>query len=272
MPTYNFTREDTCSGTEIPDEKLKARYASQKKGGKFERAYLYSGKKVGEAPEEVMQIKNCEGSTVLVAKDRPDFALRKIHIGNLEVGIRHIETYAGESSEGPRADLHNFDLAYAIQRLEELKRWRDPEYREQIREHYSRHSWYSVKHRVNQTHISPEGLEEKIKEFQELISLLQTQPNNMLVSVNVTRLECMYGKLISEMEEAIKNWLTDSSTETRKVKDKKQKPNVIISPEVLLTVGEMRTTFNRVLDFVVPKIDIERASRYWQVVDSWQTM
>jgi len=182
--------------------------------------------------------------------------------------VPHAESYHESGDGGPRVDLFLIDAKYAKQRLDELIKWKDPSYREALFQKYADRGGYSAPHRHKQLSISPNGLEQKIQEFESLITDLDSAGNENFVSDRTAQLEDLYESIIRLIESRKDRHQEDHPTETRK---QKASPSEILSPTVVDYAHSMTTLLLEVLDFVRnhPNVKIGAARNYWQEVDSW---
>ena len=252
MPTYQFVNQQP-DRKDLPETRISAAWAQID----FDKAeYTQLG-------DTGLLLKNCEGSIIIADKTKP--GLNKLHIGELQIRNPHIESYQERGEEGPRADLHNWDIVYASERLNELLKWRDPQYLEGLRQRYAGFTWYSVPHRLKQIEISPEGLERKIGEMKKLVHRLESIPDNNFISDRALLIEGRTSVLVTLMRLHREKFDKD-------VKIGKGKPKIIVAPEILTKADELYRMLREILDFTVPKIDMEQATRYWQGVDAWEKM
>lgn len=244
MPKYRFKWEN---------EGLEAQY---KPDGRFEE-FLYFG-----GSGEQMVIKNARGSTVLVDLTSLHL-LNKVHIGDLVVRNPHVEAYL-KDGVAPRVDLHELDLYYARQRLEELRRWRDnPGYREFLRDyHYKKVDAYFVRPRLRQLAVSEDELEKRIEEHESLVSALEITddsdfvfPLTSSIEADVQTLDCVAK---AEIEEFLRTTVIT-----------KRREKVIRSLVVVDVARDIYGKLEKVLGFVNGRANYQEAGRYWERVAEW---
>lgn len=267
MPTYHFTRE---KASELPGTRVSAEFGrlSYKDFGTFEKAeYFFDG-------QAMMTIGNCQGSLILIDPNRQ--GINKLHVGEgLKIKSPHVESSDSHGREGPRVDLAEFDLRYAARTFNDLTEWRIPGKREEIAAEYSQYGWYCIPHRLAQLRISVAGLETKIGELNAHIQRLKTNPKRRYVSERAGYLESDSLSIVAlmgfEAQEALARHkeLEKAGALTRK---QKQAPKILVNTDILEIAAKMHPLLVEVLDFVVPRVDMERAAKYWQEVDSWGNM
>ncbi|OGJ21481.1 hypothetical protein A3K73_00760 [Candidatus Pacearchaeota archaeon RBG_13_36_9] len=226
---------------------------------KHESGKFQSGTYVRNS-EDSFVIRNCEGSLILVDISRT--GINKLHIGNLLMRNPHAEIY-GSRGEGPRIDLNRIDVRYASERLKEMEKWRDKEYREKLRQRYDALGWYSVPHRLNQLDISPAGLEIKIHKMKELIDYLGTGKESTFVSDTALEIEAGCSKLTEISDNAALYF--------KRIKSKDNSPKIIVSSSIIESTEEIYSLVKKIFEFAEnhPNFDFERAKKYWENVDSW---
>lgn len=231
---------------------LTTKYSSRK----FNRASY------NKSSEDVFLINNCEGSLILVDKLR--MGINKLHIGQLIIRNPHAEVY-GSRGEGPRIDLNRIDAKYARERLEELKKWRNPEYTEKLKLRYDRLGWYSVPHRLNQLDISKASLELKIKHMKDLVQYLENRKDPTFVSNTAIEIEKKSNNLMEILENA--------ALKFGEIKNKRDErfQKIVICSAIINRVEKISSLVRSVLDFAEnhPNFDFKRAKKYWPNVDSW---
>ncbi len=262
MAKYHFVKhKDREVAIETIGDKVTSEHKSD---GTFDRLYYFDDSK------KKLSIKDCLGSIIVIDRLNEE-TINKLHIGELLIRNPHAENYRFSGCEGPRIDLHQVDLLYAQQRLEELIRWKkDPEHRTQLLQRYSEKpisNWYSTLHRLEQLKISSQGLETKISEMQQQVELLQNQPNNCFVSDKAKELEQNTGVLISLIYQEARKLLEPQT------KGEARKPKIIYCPRVLSSAEEIYSTLKDVLKFIAGKEEyMKDISKYWQEVDGWANM
>ena len=249
----HFIREQDRIVVGLPvTDTLTTKYSSKK----FDRASY------NKSSEDIFSINNCQGSLILVDKLR--IGINKLHIGQLIIRNPHAEVY-GSRGEGPRIDLNRVDVRYAKERLEELKKWRNPEYTEKLKLRYDRLGWYSVPHRLNQLDISPQGLELKINLMSDLVQYLEHRGDNTFVSDTAIEIEKRSDKLMKILENAALQF----GEITNKRDQRFQK--IVICSNIIERAEKISSLVNGVFNFAEKheNFDFERAKKYWQNVDSW---
>lgn len=249
----HFIREQDKIVTELPiTDALTTKYSSRK----FNRASY------NKSSENVFLINNCEGSLILVDKLR--MGINKLHIGELIIRNPHAEVY-GSRGEGPRIDLNRIDARYAKERLEELKKWRNPEYTEKLKLRYDRLKWYSVPHRLNQLDISKASLELKIKHMEDLVQYLENRKDPTFVSDTAIEIEKKSNNLMKILENA--------ALKFGEIKNKRDErfQKIVICSAIIDRVEKISSLVGRVIDFAEKheNFDFERAKKYWENIDSW---
>lgn len=249
----HFIREQDRIVIGLPvTDTLTTKYRSRK----FDRASY------NRSSEDAFLINNCEGSLILV--DRLRMGINKLHIGQLLIRNPHAEVY-GSRGEGPRIDLNRIDVRYAREKLEELKKWRDPAYREELKIRYDRLGWYSVPHRLNQLDISPQGLKIKINLMGELVKYLESRNDNTFVSDAALEIEKRSNDLMGILENAALRF--------GEIKNKRDErfQKIVICSNIINRTENIFSLVRKVLDFAEshPNFDFKRAKKYWQNVDSW---
>src|SRR4030042_4859047 len=226
---------------------------------KHESGKFQSGTYVRNS-EDSFVIRNCEGSLILVDISRT--GINKLHIGNLLMRNPHAEIY-GSRGEGPRIDLNRIDVRYASERLKEMEKWKDKEYREKLRQRYDALGWYSVPHRLNQLDISPAGLEIKIHKMKERIDYLGTGKESTFVSDTALEIEAGCSKLTEISDNAALYF--------KRIKSKDNSPKIIVSSSIIESTEEIYSLVKKIFEFAEnhPNFDFERAKKYWENVDSW---
>jgi len=212
--------------------------------------------------EEIFLIDDCQGSLILVDKLRK--GLNKIHIGKLVIKNPHAEVY-GSRGEGPRIDLNRIDVVYAKERLEELRKWRNPKYREELKEKYDRLGWYSVPHRLNQLDISKASLELKIQNMEKLVQYLENRKDKTFVSDIALEIEKKSDNLMEILRKAPSQFPEGHNKRDRRF------PKMIICSNIIDSVEGIHCLVNRVFNFAEhhENFNFRRATKYWENVDSW---
>lgn len=248
MAKYHFISEqaEQEERTGLPLPRLTAEYG--RKG--LDNAVYFSG-------EGDVKIKDCEGSLILIDRSRKE-GLNKLHIGDLAVKIPHAEREG--PGEQPRVDLYELDAQYAWERMEELKRWRDPEHLEGLRELYEENEWYVTEHRLLQLEISPDGLDMKIAELEETHGALLRQRDGFPVHSHIEKIEEGWEKVMKAMKSHIRKYGSKSV---------KGAPKILRSGQVLISAEKIRQELSTMLDVIAPKVDMDRASKYWEFADQW---
>jgi len=210
----------------------------------------------------VLTIKNVGGSVVLIDEDAKSSFLNKIHLGELVVRNPHAERFV-ETGVGPRVDLHEMDLHYANERLEELVRWTNPGYRKSLRDyHYSKVDLYFVRSRLRQLAICTHELERKIEEHRTLVKMLESRDDSRFIYPLASAIEGEVKTLDTVAKVEIEQFLGN-------FKPKKKGVKVVSAFKVLEIVEEVYPKLREALRFVNDKADFERARRYWDIVDEW---
>ncbi len=271
MSLYHFLLERPALGGEyvLPETRISVEYGktSYVHFGQFsESAHFVNGARQ-------MLVGNCEGSLMVI--DCMRTPINKLHIGELSIKRPHAESYEHHGEAGMRVDLGNFDLRYAGQMLRDLERWRDAGHREELLEQYKGYSWYCVSHRKKQLKISGQGLEVKIAELQAHVGSLKHSPNKHLVSDTARQIEercytlaSLMGIVIHGYEDERK-FLRDKGRLTKK---QLVRPKMIVNDAVFSLGEEIKTGLHRVMDFIGPHIDLQRARHYWDEIDSWEKL
>lgn len=212
--------------------------------------------------EDVFLIDDCQGSLILVDKLRR--GINKLHIGKLVIKNPHAEVY-GSRKEGPRIDLNRIDVKYARERLEELKKWRGPNYREKLKESYDKLGWYSVPHRLNQLDISKASLELKIQNMEKLVQYLEARKDRTFVSDIAIEIEKKSNNLMDIIRKAPSQFPEGNNKRDRRF------PKIIICSNIINRVEKINSLVKRVLDFAEhhENFRFDRARKYWENVDSW---
>ena len=273
MPKYHFvyeTEEDLLR-RQITPNRVTATYSASFHGGlgNFSKAELYDNS------ERIMTFGNCEGSLIVVDETRN--GINKLHVGELVMGTPHVESKELPGQEqGPRADLFDFDIDYAKHQLKRLRDWRSEEVKDKCRKEWSGMKWYCVPYRMAQLDISPEGLERKIQEMEAHISILKGDQNRHFVRTRARKIELMAGKVVpimtfnADVYDSEQEVLIEKGVLGHRQREKISK--VIADPEVLRIVRDMRILALEVMDFIAPKIDLERAKHYWQNLAAWRNL
>lgn len=285
MPKYQFTEEPIHLDPEepgswrLPDRRIVADYKNREQGayGTFSTAELY----VGGVP--VMQVGNCEGSLMVIDR-RWSGVGNKLHIGELLMSHPHIESHESHGKEGPRADLHDFDLDLATRYRDELMRWRNPSYRKKLLEKAEKWKWYSVKHRKDQLKISDQGLEQRILEVELLRTRLAQEPNPHFISRRIKFIEAACAGLITSMNDEVAT--REKEIQAMKARDKERKswekrewpkvmekvPKIIVAPAIIPLAFKVRHHLCEVLQYLAPRLDPKEAMGYWNEIDAWAEM
>ncbi len=284
MPKYHFVSQDFKEKLQddLPPTRVSTEYA-----GNFDAAEYFLDSK------RTMIVKDCERS-LLLALPKPKVrmvnseiglvpeivdmgakiedlveseGLNKLHIGRLALRHPHAEIYERPKETGLRVDLHEFDLAFAVRRLEEIKNWRDVNFRHVELDRYDHppiSKWYSTFHRLRQIAASPARLEEEIGKAEAKVRELERTLDNTFISDNVLELEKQGDKLIRVMGQKI----ADLQTLPRP-KAERSKPRIVLAPDILVMADDIYLRLRDVLDFVNSRMDEEKAMAYWLNVDSW---
>ena len=244
MPKYKFKGENGG---------LTALY---KPNGVFEEFLYYDGL------DRQMLIKNVSGSTVLIDL-ASSHRLNKIHIGDLVVRNPHVEANL-KGGIAPRVDLHELDLTYAKQRLDELERWRDdPEYRGHLRDyHYRKGDIYFVRPRLRQLAVSDDELERRIEQHENLVRTLETRDDSGFAYPLTNAIEADVQTLNCAVKAEIEEYLRTAVITKRKEK--------IILPLVVVDIARgIYDKLGFVLRFVNERANYRKAERYWDEVERW---
>jgi hypothetical protein len=268
MPVYHFIKEqvETMPGI-LPPDRLTSTYRGRDppcyKWDALERIEGFTNNL--KAPDERDAVRklilgNCEGSMTVVDTSRK--GINKLHIGSLTIATPHVEDYAYSGGEGPRADLFNFDLAYLGKMLNELLSWKNPEKRAQVKKLHEGCKWYSAPYRIKQLNISPSGLEKKIQELDKVKRALEKLLEPDFVSKRAHTIERLGVNIVEKMDGAIIDF--------SKIKHSKKEAKIIVNPDIVLLGDELYGNLQEIFDYVVPKIDLDRARNYWNEIASWE--
>lgn len=277
MPTYHFVPEPFTSTPEqlLPSSRITAEYGKMDyaRFGLFTKAeYHLNGK-------SSLVIGNCEGSLMLIdtARDISSNPINKLHIRELQIRRPHAESFEQKGEKGVRVDLAEFDTHYAVALLRDLMKWRDRDYREELLKKYQEGKQaYHIPHRVKQLKISEEGLENKIVELEEHIRWLRQPPQRStrrFVYETSRKLENLSYKAVQLMNfqrTGIEIVRQSHEKEKRLTRKERRKSKIIIDTNIWNIVNEIDQHTREVFDFICPKIDIERARRYWKEIDAWE--
>ena len=206
-----------------------------------------------------------------VERDVSQNPINKLHIGELQIRHPHTESYEQKGEKGVRVDLSEFDTHYAKALLTDLRKWRDSQYREELREQYKvREQWYCVPFRMRQLGISQTGLEEKITAIEEHISWLREPPQRetrRFVSTTAHALETLIYQAVELM-----NFERNGIEATKRTKTEERSQKIIVNQNIWNLVEKIAQQTKEVFDFICPKIDIAKARRYWEDVASWEKL
>ncbi|MEK6888656.1 MAG: hypothetical protein AABW80_00955 [Nanoarchaeota archaeon] len=278
MAKYQFFQEPTkIDERNMPPKRIAVDYDSFN----TDLFGLYHESTHYEEGRRVMKIGNCEGSLMVIdsARDTTQNPINKLHIGELTIRRPHAESYEDRGIKGFRVDLSDFDTLYARRALAELREWRNPHYRKQLLENYEaqrkpsgEYKWYCMPFRVAQLQISPQGLEEKIRELEERIRFLRQSPQREtrhFVSRKAREIERNCYTMVSLM--GIETSLLRSTQVNHEMTKREARvPKVIVNTDVFRLAQSINRDLTDVFDFVCPQIDIERAKNYWQEMLAWR--
>ncbi len=274
MARYHFVR-NTCEipeSNELPAERISAEY------GKFEmdRFGLFIDSEHLRNGQRYMKIGNCEGSLMVIDTARNTSAnpINKLHIGELMIPRPHAESYEHGGVLGFRVDLLEFDTHYLVQELKELESWRNPVHRKELIERYKAQTkpsgkpkWYSIPFRMQQLEISSNGLERKIEELEEHLAWLRQEPQRetrRFVYERATAIENQSYKMVILMAQA--------SQELKLTGRGSKKPKIVRNEDIFELSASIEGDLKAVLDFICPRVDVERARNYWEGITSWSKL
>jgi len=246
MVKYHFLAE--FSGTKLPPKRVSAEYTGKGKNLILKIRYYKEGKRI-------FSFWNYQNSLICV--DPTIKGINKVHIGEDKLKNPHVES-ADKKQE--RFDLNQLDLDYAVERLEELERWRSEAYREELREFYRSLDGYFTPHRLNQLSISDQGLEKKILEMKEHIAKLKKQDNNRYLSTAMRGLEKDIRETTQKIEQEIKDI------------DIKDQLIMIIGKKIFHSVQEIYCKSIDILSFVNSRINPEEHQDYWEKINEWKNL
>lgn len=243
MPKYHFTSNE---------KRLLAEY---KGDGTFVESMYYNGS------VESLAVKNV-GESVAFISLTSGFFLNKLHVGQLFSNNPHAEVYS-KTGLSPRVDLHDLDLQYALLRLEELKRWRDPEHREKMRDHYYRATARDYSRpKLLQLTVTKADLEQKIDMHERMLENLSSRTDSDYVFQNSTYLEGCAANLVTVMNSAVEAL---PKPETRKKQPRKELDCSI----VIEIAEEIQARLDELLGHINSRADFNIARNYWGDVVEW---
>ena len=236
----------------------------------FELSAKYRELHEYEDSEEIMGLTEGGGSLVLrdfVFQLGDRVKLDKLHLSprgsRLKFLAPHVENSQYNNETGPRADLWWFDGEYARLWVEELERWKDPEYRERLIESLygpEKGEHFNLPYRRRQLRISDGGLDGKIEEAERFV---QKDTH------------------IREMTEDVKQLTDESLVLVQRLADnyvhegKRDAPKVIVNPQVQPVMSEIHAVLRDILTRVDKEIGPEMADwivNYWDYAASWENL
>ncbi|MEK6893643.1 MAG: hypothetical protein AABX07_05585 [Nanoarchaeota archaeon] len=274
MSRYHFVRSacEVREGNELPAERISVeygQYAMDRFGLFIESEHFRDG-------QSYMEIGNSKGSLMAIdtARDIAVNPINKLHIGDLMMRRPHAESYKPHGVVGFRVDLLEFDTHYLKKELDELRNWRNTEYRRELIARYEAQkkptgepTSYHIPFRMQQLGISPEGLERKIEELEKHLTWLRQEPQRQtrrLVYEHATAIENRGYKMVILMAQA--------SQELKLTGKNSKKPKIIKNEDVFNLSALIEADLKAVFDFICPKIDVEKARNYWNEVVEWGKM
>lgn len=210
---------------------------------------------------ESVVVKNVGGSLAFVSLASGLF-LNKLHVGQLFSNNPHVEVYS-KNGLSPRVDLHDLGLQYALLRLEELKRWRDPEHREKMRDHYYRATTRGYSRpKLLQLTVTEEVLEQKICMHERMLENLSSRTDSEYVFQDSTYLETCAGNLVTVMNSVIEAL---PKPETRKKQPRKE-----LGCSIAIEIAEeIQARLDELLQHINSRADFATARTYWDDVVDW---
>lgn len=278
MAKYHFIAEKLAAsleGNTLPSRRISVEYGkySYDPLGTFVRSEHFEDAPSGESIRKMI-VGNCEGSLMVIdtVRDTSQNPVNKLHIGELYIRRPHAESYEHKGEKGFRVDLAELDTHYAKQMLRELELWRDAPHREQLLKQYEQqrkksgeYRWYCMPYRVAQLKISRIGLEQKIAELQGKIKWLRTTPQcetRRFVYEHAVEIE----KRSYQMVELMGFEMHPQKSMTRKPSSQ---PKVIVNADIFSLGEQIYLHLKAVLDFICPKVNVEKARNYWKDIAAW---
>jgi hypothetical protein len=256
MPKYHFTLREEYDRN-LPDTRISTLFER----GRDKIVALQRTEFFDNGVKQIT-IGNAQGSLFVV--DRTMDGLNKIHIGELIMRNPHVEVKGHSGKEGPREDLKEWDITYSRLRLQELEKWRDPEYREMVRDKYRASAWYTAKPRIRQLNISAAGLERQIIDLQRHIDELDGQPGNTYFSEASKVIESQCEEITREINLKVDSGLVKSPA--------RKDPKMAYSPALIDQVRQVTNIIHSVFDRLAQLTDQETIEKYWERVGAWEKL
>jgi len=224
-----------------------------------------------EDEQKTMTLNEGRGSLVLVDKtfqsSHPDLNLNKLHTYPKGSRLKFLSPHAEDSDYsnevGPRLDLHMIDGGFAEMWTEELEKWGDQKYVDNLIDSLygtGKEEHFNVPYRRSQVMISPDGLKQKIEET------MKRADKQTAIFHKVDEIRSLVHTFFSIAGYSVYCYVHTGG---------RNAPKIIISPAIYKVSSKIRASLDDALSLIDAQMDPEieeLVKNYWEYVAMWETL